>query len=84
MRFMLRLLCGPMNCLQESVAVATALRSLGHDATVFIGHEKTNLGAATPLHAWAQLDGFPVNEGADFSSLYSEVATIVPIQSVVG
>src|SRR2546430_14508477 len=62
LRFALRAVAGPMTCIQESMAILHALGRLGHGAEVIIGHEKTGLGAKTPLHAWTEIDGNPVNE----------------------
>jgi transglutaminase superfamily protein len=76
MRFALRVGVGPMTCIQESMAILHALARLGHRAEVTIGHEKTGLGAKTPLHAWTEVDGNPVNECQEFRVLYDVVATI--------
>lgn len=76
LRFALRVVAGPMTCIQESMAILHALGRLGHSAEVIIGHEKTGLGAKTPLHAWTEIDGNPVNECREFRVLYDLVATI--------
>jgi hypothetical protein len=76
LRFALRVVAGPMTCIQESMAILHALGRLGHEAKVIIGHERTGLGAKTPLHAWAEIDGNPVNECREFRVLYDAVATI--------
>jgi transglutaminase superfamily protein len=76
MRFALRVIAGPMTCIQESMTILHALSRLGHGAEVIIGHEKTGLGTKTPLHAWAEVDGNPVNECREFRVLYDVVAAI--------
>lgn len=77
MRFALRVVLGPMTCIQESMTILHALGRLGHSAEVIIGHEKTHLGAKTPLHAWTEIDGRnPVNECQEFRVLYDVLATV--------
>lgn len=52
-----RTLFGERECLFESTVMANALRAMGYDAHVVIGHHFVSSLAGAPMHAWVEVGG---------------------------
>lgn len=61
---------GPLrgNCLSESLTLQHLLNRSGHACTLRIGARRSATGLEA--HAWVELNGIPVNDGADVAERF--------------
>lgn len=52
-----RIIYGNRACLFESVVLATALRSMGYEARIVVGHDPAPALTTDLMHAWVEIDG---------------------------
>ncbi len=62
------------NCLQRSLVLRQLLRNRGMPAEIRFGVSRAVNGGLS-AHAWVELDGLPLNDGADVFERYAALAS---------
>lgn len=78
-RLRLRIACGPMTCLEESLAVGSHLqRTHGWCAYVVLAHESLLGLCPTPLHAWLVVNGAMMTDSVKVQTDCTAIAVCKP------
>jgi hypothetical protein len=70
LRAWIHLMGRPHACFGESFALCAALRCLGFDCHLIVGYAHIEQFVSTPMHAWVEYEGEPVNDSLEVNYAY--------------